>query len=163
MSPTATSGGVAPWIQPHGSELQGGEQQPGWHQRSVGDRYQEQRIQPQRRPGHRLNGDNSLLDSNETSYNSWRLPRDTGGIKVIVDSPSGNRIVRHTAKHNHGPRHMVRHNRFGQHRGSFFPGRKYEGRYPVRGHDWPKLGDQQRRRRNQARIWRRSISRNLTA
>ncbi len=53
----------------------------------------------------RLNGDNSLLESSETSYNSWRYgPRwQAGGIKIIGGSqPSGNRIVRHTAKYNNG-------------------------------------------------------------
>ena len=51
-----------------------------------------------------LSGRNSLLDSNETSHNAWRYgPRwEAGGIKVIGGVPTGNQIVRHTAKYNNG-------------------------------------------------------------
>jgi hypothetical protein len=56
------------------------------------------------RLGISLNGDNSLLDSNETSYNSWRYGTwAAGGIKVVsTGTASGNRIVRHTARYNNG-------------------------------------------------------------
>ena len=51
-----------------------------------------------------LNGNNSLLESSETSYNSWRYGPNgqAGGIKILGGMPSGNRIVRHTAKYNNG-------------------------------------------------------------
>jgi hypothetical protein len=57
------------------------------------------------RLGIALNESNSLLESSETSYNSWRYgPRwDAGGIKIVGNSPpTGNRIVRHTASYNNG-------------------------------------------------------------
>jgi hypothetical protein len=47
-----------------------------------------------------------VLDSNETSYNSWRYgPEwDAGGIKVAASGmPSGIHIVRHTSIQNNGP------------------------------------------------------------
>ena len=51
-----------------------------------------------------LNGSNSLLESSETSHNSWRYgPRfDAGGMKILGGLPSNNKIVRHTAKYNNG-------------------------------------------------------------
>jgi hypothetical protein len=54
------------------------------------------------RLGIALNGSNSLLESSETSYNSWRYgPRwEAGGIKIITGS--GNQISSHTAKYNNG-------------------------------------------------------------
>jgi hypothetical protein len=48
----------------------------------------------------------SLIDSSETSHNSWRYGPswDAGGIKLVSNgTASGNRIVRHTAKFNNGP------------------------------------------------------------
>ncbi len=56
------------------------------------------------RLGIALNGDNSLLDSSETSHNSWRYgPRfDAGGIKVTGAVPTGNRFVRHESSFNNG-------------------------------------------------------------
>jgi len=58
------------------------------------------------RLGIALAGNNSLLDSCETSHNSWRYgPEwDAGGIKVAAANlPSGIRIARHTSGHNNGP------------------------------------------------------------
>ncbi len=51
-----------------------------------------------------LNGNDSLLTSSETSYNSWRYgPRfDAGGIKITGSLPTGNVFVRHTAEFNNG-------------------------------------------------------------
>ena len=56
------------------------------------------------RLGIALNGSNSLVESSETSHNSWRYgPRwEAGGIKILGGMPSNNRFVRHTAKHNNG-------------------------------------------------------------
>ena len=53
-----------------------------------------------------LNGDNSLVESCETSYNSWRYGPmwEAGGMKVVGNSPPiGNRVARHTSKYNNGP------------------------------------------------------------
>ena len=54
--------------------------------------------------GINLSGSDCFLDSNETSYNSWRYGPDwhAGGIKMIYDRPTNNRIVRHTANYNNG-------------------------------------------------------------
>jgi len=52
-----------------------------------------------------LNGDNSLLESSETSYNSWRYGPwfNAGGIKVVGNTPpTGHQIRHHTAKYNNG-------------------------------------------------------------
>ncbi len=54
--------------------------------------------------GINLSGSDCLLDSNETSHNSWRYGPGwhAGGIKMIYDRPTNNRIVRHTANYNNG-------------------------------------------------------------
>jgi hypothetical protein len=47
----------------------------------------------------------SLIESSETSYNSWRYGPgwDCGGINIVsIGTASGNRIVRHTARYNNG-------------------------------------------------------------
>ena len=51
-----------------------------------------------------LNGNNSLLESSETSHNSWRYgPRwEAGGIKILGGMPSSNKIIHHTANYNNG-------------------------------------------------------------
>ena len=56
------------------------------------------------RAGISLSGSNSLVESSETSHNSWRYgPRwDAAGIKVVGSMPSGNRIKQHTSKYNNG-------------------------------------------------------------
>lgn len=56
------------------------------------------------RLGIALNGSHSLLDTSETSYNSWRYgPRfDAGGIKITGAMPVDNRFVRHRAIGNNG-------------------------------------------------------------
>jgi len=56
------------------------------------------------RAGISLGGSNSLVESCETSHNSWRYgPRwDAAGIKVVGAMPSGNRIKQHTSRYNNG-------------------------------------------------------------
>ena len=65
-----------------------------------------------------LNGSNSLLESSETSYNSWRYGPtwQAGGIKILGGMPSNNRIVRPYSQLQQRERNMVRHRRFGQRR-----------------------------------------------
>ena len=53
-----------------------------------------------------LSGSNSIVDSSETSYNSWRYgPKwEAGGVKMTGSlTGSGNRFVRHTSSFNNGP------------------------------------------------------------
>ena len=52
-----------------------------------------------------LNGHDSLLESSETSYNSWRFGPtwQAGGVKILSTvPPSGIRIVGHTVRYNNG-------------------------------------------------------------